>query len=129
MPTVADYQVLAGNSGFFIDASTNDNREDLFFQHPGEVFVRGTNKARMIMTLNARPFEDSRVVVRMTEALNEVFTMNLDPSHTRGLSYIISAADAFPEGQSFDNNVRIRFRAEAGRIQISKVVLWYQIRI
>ncbi|MGK7895007.1 MAG: hypothetical protein AB4372_15650 [Xenococcus sp. (in: cyanobacteria)] len=128
MHTITDYQVLSGNQGFFINASTNDNREDLFFDLP-ENFVRGTNKARMIMTFNARPFEDTRVLVQMTEANNEVFNIDLNESHTRGLSYIISPTDAFPDGQSFDDNVRVRFRAVSGRIQISKVVLWYQIRI
>lgn len=58
----------------------------------------------------------------------EVASFNLDKSHTRAYYEPISAKEAFPEGASFSNPTSVKFFLASGKVRISDVVIWYQIK-
>lgn len=126
MPTVADYAVL--HDGTF-DLNSGEERElQPFF--PPDGFVRGTNLAKAILAYKARPLQqppfspqaELRVSMKFQQVTVETVTIRNDT--VRGLWEAFSAADF---GETV-GNIFI-FRSLSGRVRISDVILWYQLRI
>ena len=124
--TIADYQVLSDGS-FTLDTvqGGSPNEATLNFEVPSDfAFESGVRKP--ILTFNILPFEDSNFKVFLNH--REVASFNFDKSHTRGHQEAFSATTAFPNGSSFSNPVPLRIFLSSGKIRLSDVVVWYQIK-
>ncbi len=128
MPTVADYIVLTDNSFTLLEG---ESRELGPFDLPSN-FVRGTNRAKPILAYRARALgsEDgalapqARLRVSVQNGLHTLETVFLE-----GDSF---AGQWEPFSGNFLNDIvlnNVTFSLELGRIWISDVVLWYQVRI
>lgn len=124
--TIVDYQVLRDGS-FDLDTSAGGSSSEitLDFHVPSDfAFESGTRKP--ILAFKVRPREDSNFKVFLNH--REIASFNLDQSHTRGYWEAFSATTAFPNGSSFSNPVPLRIFLSDGRIRLSDVIVWYQIK-
>lgn len=122
--TIVDYQVLT-DGAFTLDAGTPVRDETLSFAMPSD-FVLESGVRRPILAFKVRPDEDSSFTVFVNA--REVASFDLSQSVTRGYWEPFSANTAFPEGSRLSDNVPVRFLINSGRVILSDVVLWYQIR-
>jgi hypothetical protein len=123
--TVADYQVLF-DGGFTLDAAINAREKNLTFILPTDFRVEdGTRKP--ILAFHARAFEDSRFKVRINS--RDLGTWNLNAENVRGLWDPFNGSTAFPEGASIPSNVPVEFILQEGKIEVSQVVIWYQVEV
>lgn len=122
--TIADYQVLR-DEAFTLNAASPNREETLSFTVPSDfAFESGVRKP--ILAFKVLPSEDSSFKVFMNS--REIASFQLDKSITRGYWETFSARTAFPEGASFSNNVPVRIVIGSGKITLSDVVVWYQIK-
>lgn len=124
--TIADYQVLSDGS-IVLDTAYggSPNETTLNFEVPSDfAFESGVRKP--ILTFNILPFEDSSFKVFLNH--REIASFNFDKSHTRGHQEAFSATAAFPNGSSFANPAPLRIFLSSGKIRLSDVIVWYQIK-
>ncbi|MEM7132384.1 MAG: hypothetical protein AAF702_39140 [Chloroflexota bacterium] len=124
--TIADYQVLR-DGGFVIDANyggSPNTRTFNFDVPPDFLFASGSRKP--MICFKVRPDQDSSFKIRMNH--REIASFKLDQSHTRGYWETFNASQAFPEGAGFSDPTPVEFYISSGKIVVSDVVLWYQIK-
>lgn len=122
--TLADYQVLTDGS-FTLDASSSTREKTLSFTVPSDLAIESGSR-QPVIAFKVRPDEDSTFKILMNN--REVASFNLDKSHTRCYWEPISATTAFPNGSSFSNPVPVKFIVRSGRVLLSDVIVWYQIK-
>lgn len=128
MKTVADYAVLWDGNTIL---ETGESWRTPFFERP-EDFVTGTNLARAILSFNIGALPDPPFApsVDMTithegsenqEILRTVFFNGTGP---------YTLQETFP-ATNFPTilNTRFRFDIQRGRVILSDIILWYQLRI
>ncbi len=124
--TLADYAVL--RDGTF-DLDNGEERELNPFFPPNDL-VAGTGKAKAVLCYKARPLHNPPFTPQVDLEISLKFqllgieTVTIKGDHVRGLWEAFSAAEL----SSTVGNVFI-FRAAAGRVRISDVILWYQRRV
>ncbi|MDX8352759.1 hypothetical protein [Cognatiyoonia sp. IB215182] len=128
MPTVADYIVLNDRSFTLIEG---ESREIGPFDLPSN-FVRGTSRAKPILAYRAKALgsadgalaPQARLRVSIQNGLHPLETVFLEGDGLSGQWEAFSG--------NFLNDVvlnDVTFTLEMGRIWISDVILWYQVRI
>lgn len=128
MPTVADYKVL--NDGSFT-LEQGETRKLGSFDLPSN-FVRGTNRAKPILAYRAKALgsddgalaPQARLRVSVQNGLHTLETVFLEGNGLSGQWEAFSG--------NFLNDIilnDVTFSLELGRVWISDVILWYQVRI
>lgn len=128
MPTVADYIVL--NDGSFT-LTQGESREIGPFGLPSN-FVRGTDRAKPILAYRAKALASTdgalgahaRLRVSVQNGLHALETVYLEGDALSGQWEAFSG--------NFLNDIvlnDVTFTLELGRIWISDVILWYQLRL
>jgi hypothetical protein len=126
MPTTtfADYQVLL-DGAFTLDAATPIKEKILHFDMPDD-FLITSDKRKPILAFHASPSQETRFKVFINE--RQILSWHLLADAVKGMWSPVSAAEVFPEGQSFPTSVPVRFLVSEGKIKFEHVLLWFQVR-
>ncbi|MEJ6390707.1 hypothetical protein [Gymnodinialimonas ulvae] len=128
MKTVADYAVLSDGNRIL---ETGDSWRTPFFERP-EDFVTGTNLARAILSFNMGALSDPPFAPSVDLTITHEGTQNREVFR----SVFFNGTGPFTIQETFPAtdfpsvvNTRFRFDVQRGRVVISDIVLWYQLRI
>lgn len=122
--TLCDYQVLR-DSTFTLDPGAGATEATLSFEMPPDFFF-GDGPRMPIMSFAYRTTESGRLEVDVNH--REVISVNFSSAKTRSFNEPFRAQTAFPEGANIPSDVPVRFRLNRGRIIVSNVILFYQIK-